>query len=224
MSQTQTDQAHATALLDTKLEVVVIPVADVDRSKRFYQNLGWRLDADFVFSEAFRVVQMTPPGSPCSVIFGKGVTPAAPGSAAGVFLVVDDAAAARAELVKLGADVTEVFHFDRGLHLMGTQGRVPGKDPEARSYSTFASFRDPDGNTFLIQEITSRLPGRGFGSDIATLTDLLRDAEQRHGAYEASAPKHHWSDWYAAYITARERGKTPEQSVQAAALHMKQKL
>lgn len=212
-------EGQPSAPLDTKLEVVVIPVADVDRSKRFFQSLGWRLDADFVFSEQFRVLQLTAPGSPCSIIFGKGVTPAAPGSAAGLFLVVSDVEAARAELVKAGADVSEVFHFESGLHLMGTKGRLPGKDPQGRSYSSFASFRDPDGNTFLMQEVTGRLPGRGFSSDVASLTELLREAEDRHGAYEASAPKHHWSDWYATYIVTRQRGKTREQAIEEAAAH-----
>ncbi len=146
--------------MDMKLEVVVVPVADVDRAKAFYTALGWRLDADFVAGE-FRVVQLTPPGSPCSIIFGTGVTSAAPGSAQGLHLVVSDVEAARVELVGHGAEVSEVFHDVGGVfHHAGTEGRVPGPDPERRSYASFASFRDPDGNGWLLQEITTRLPGR----------------------------------------------------------------
>jgi catechol 2,3-dioxygenase-like lactoylglutathione lyase family enzyme len=137
-----------------KLEVVVIPVSDIDRAKRFYGGLGWRLDADFGAGENFRVVQLTPPGSQCSIHFGKGVTPAKPGSVQNVYLVVDDIEAARAELIGHGVDVTEAFHFSP------TRERVRGSDPEGRSYSTFASFSDPDGNGWLLQEIKTRLPGR----------------------------------------------------------------
>jgi catechol 2,3-dioxygenase-like lactoylglutathione lyase family enzyme len=141
--------------VEMKLEVVVIPVSDVDRAKRFYEGLGWRLDADFPGAGDFRVVQLTPPGSPCSIHFGKGVTAAAPGSAQNIYLVVSDIEAARAELKGRGADVSEAYHFT------GFGGRrVPGPDPEGRSYSTFASFRDPDGNGWLLQEIKTRLPGR----------------------------------------------------------------
>ena len=210
---------HASPV-DTKLEVVVIPVTDVDRAKRFYANLGWRVDADFVNGEDWRVVQVTPPGSPCSIIFGKGVTSAVPGSVQGLFLVVDDVDAARAELRSHGADVSDVFHFDGGLAVTGTKGRARGRDPEGHSYRTWASFSDPDGNGWLLQEIKTRLPGRGFGSDVATLTELLREAEQRHGEYEASAPKHHWSGWYAAYIVARQDGKTPEEAAKEGKRHI----
>ena len=209
------------AKVDTKLEVVVIPVSDVEQSKRFYGNLGWRLDADFVAGDNWRGVQMTPPGSPCSIIFGKGVTSAAPGSVQGLFLVVDDVEAARAELLASGADVSQVFHFEGPLHVSRTQGRVPGPDPERGSYKSWASFRDPDGNGWLLQEITTRLPGRGFGRDVATLTELLRQAEKHHGEYESTAPKHHWSPWYAAFIVARERGRSPEDAARDAAEHMK---
>ena len=210
---------HASPV-DTKLEVVVIPVTDVDRAKRFYANLGWRVDADFVNGEDWRVVQVTPPGSPCSIIFGKGVTSAVPGSVQGLFLVVDDVDTARAELRSHGADVSDVFHFDGGLAVTGTKGRARGRDPEGHSYRTWASFSDPDGNGWLLQEIKTRLPGRGFVSDVATLTELLREAEQRHGEYEASAPKHHWSGWYAGYIVARQRGRTPEEAGNDAAVEM----
>jgi catechol 2,3-dioxygenase-like lactoylglutathione lyase family enzyme len=209
------------ATVDLKLEVVVIPVADVDRAKRFYQSLGWRLDADLAAGDTWRAVQLTPPGSPCSVIFGKGFTTAVPGSVHGTFLIVDDVEAARAELVGYGVDVSEVFHFEGGLHVDGTNGRVPGPDPEGRSYRSWASFSDPDGNSWLLQEIKTRLPGRGFSSlDVATLTELLREAEKHHGEYEATAPKHHWSDWYAAYMVARAQGKTPEEATKDGARHM----
>jgi catechol 2,3-dioxygenase-like lactoylglutathione lyase family enzyme len=220
MSDTQISQDHATEPVETKLEVVVLPVSDVDRAKQFYAKLGWRLDADFALSEDLRILQLTPPGSPCSIIFGKGVTAAAPGSYQGLFLVVADVEAARTELVGHGVDVSEVFHFDRGLNVIGTKGRLPGADPQGRSYSSFASFRDPDGNSWLLQEVKTRLPGRGLSLEVETLTELLRETEAHHGEYEASAPKHHWSGWYAAYIVARERGKTPEEAAKEGALHM----
>jgi catechol 2,3-dioxygenase-like lactoylglutathione lyase family enzyme len=147
--------------MDMKLEVVVLPVSDVDRAKSFYSALGWRLDADFPGDAGFRVVQLTPPGSPCSVIFGANVTAAKPGSSADLMLVVTDIEAARAELVDRGVEVSEVFHDAGGVfHHAGTDARVPGLDPERRSYSSFASFSDPDGNGWLLQEIVTRLPGR----------------------------------------------------------------
>ena len=209
------------ATTDLKLEVVVIPVSDADRAKRFYEGLGWRLDADFASGDDWRLVQMTPPGSPCSVMFGKGFTPAAPGSVQGTFLVVDDLEAARAQLIGRGVEVSEVFHFDGMLlRARGTTGRVLGPDPEGRSYFSFASFSDPDGNGWLLQEVTTRLPGRGLSSDVVTLTELLRETEGRHGGYEPTAPKHHWSEWYAAYIVARERGRTPDDAATDAALNV----
>jgi len=224
MSSTQTSNEHATqiptkATVDLKLEVVILPVSDVERAKRFYERLGWRLDADFTTGEDWRAVQLTPPGSPCSIIFGKGVTTAVPGSVQGTFLIVDDVEAARAALIESGADVSEVFHFDSGLYVDG-KGRVPGKDPKGRSYSSWASFSDPDGNSWMLQEIKTRLPGRGFGLDVATLTELLRETEQHHGEYEPTAPKHHWSSWYAAYIVAREQGSTPEEAAKRGALQI----
>jgi catechol 2,3-dioxygenase-like lactoylglutathione lyase family enzyme len=209
--------------VDMKLEVVVIPVSDVDRARRFYLAMGWRLDADFARGDQWRVVQVTPPGSACSFFFGKGLTKATPGSVQGLLLIVDDIAAARAELIEYGIDVSEVFHFTGDLHFTGTQGRAPGPDPERRSYHTWASFNDPDGNGWLLQEVKTRLPGRGLGSmDVATLAPLLREAEVRHGEYEAGAPKHHWSQWYASYLVARERGETPERSAEVAALQIEQ--
>jgi catechol 2,3-dioxygenase-like lactoylglutathione lyase family enzyme len=221
MSSTKTSterapQSPKAATVDLKLEVVVIPVSDVDRAKRFYEGLGWRLDADFPAGDNWRVVQMTPPGSPCSIHFGKGITPAVPGSFQNLYLVVSDIEAAREELIGRGADVSEAFHY------AGFGGpRVPGPDPEGRSYGSFATFRDPDGNGWLLQEIKSRLPGRGLSnSDVAALTEFLREAETRHGDYQSTAPKHHWSDWYAAYIVAREQGRTPDEAVRDGALHM----
>jgi catechol 2,3-dioxygenase-like lactoylglutathione lyase family enzyme len=208
------------ATVDTKLEVVVVPVSDVERAKKFYSGLGWRLDADFTAGDAWRGVQLTPPGSACSIFVGKGLTTAAPGSLHGLMLVVDDIEAARADLVSKGADVSEVFHFDGPLHFEGTEGRVSGSAPSGQSYQTFISFSDPDGNSWVLQEIKQRLPGRGFSSDVATLTVLLKEAEEHHGPYEAKAPKHHWSDWYAAYIDARERGRSPDDAAGDAARHM----
>jgi catechol 2,3-dioxygenase-like lactoylglutathione lyase family enzyme len=217
----KSERTATVAAIDTKLEVVVIPVSDVDRAKRFYESLGWRMEGDFSAGQEWRVVQLTPPGSMCSVLIGKGLTTAAPGSVQGLLLVVDDVAAARAELLGDGVDVSEVFHFDGGgIHVTGTKGRVPGPDPQGGSYRSFASFSDPDGNGWLLQEIKTRLPGRGLGAGISTLTKLLREAEEHHGAYEATAPKHHWSSWYAAYIDARERGSTPEEAVEDAGRYM----
>jgi catechol 2,3-dioxygenase-like lactoylglutathione lyase family enzyme len=216
-----THTPRATAV-DLKLEVVILPVSDVDRAKAFYGALGWREDADFNDGKDWRGVQMTPPGSPCSIIFGKGVTTAQPGSLQGTFLVVDNLEAARAELAEHGVKVSEAFHFEGPIRVVGTQGRVPGPDPAQRSYSSWAAFQDPDGNGWLLQEITTRLPGRGLSGDVATLTGLLREAEEHHGAYERTAPKHHWSDWYAAYIVARERGRTPGEAAQEGARHMEE--
>jgi catechol 2,3-dioxygenase-like lactoylglutathione lyase family enzyme len=215
-SDERAPQTPTAAAVDLKLEVVVLPVSDVDRAKRFYEGLGWRLDADFAAGDGWRVVQLTPPGSPCSIHFGKGVTTAAPGSVQNLYLVVSDIEAARGELIGRGADVSEAFHF------AGFGGpRVPGHDPDARSYGTYASFRDPDGNGWLLQEIKTRLPGRGLSNlDVANLTEFLREAETRHGEYQATAPEHHWSDWYAAYVVAREQGRTPEEAVKEGALHV----
>jgi catechol 2,3-dioxygenase-like lactoylglutathione lyase family enzyme len=219
MSSTQTINEPAaplsTATIDQKLEVIALPVADVDRAKRFYESLGWRADADFAAGDAWRLVQMTPPGSGCSVMFGKGFTTAAPGSAKGTFIVVDDLSAARADLIRRGVEVTDVFHFHSDLlNVIGTNGREAGRDPQGRSYFSFASFSDPDGNSWLLQEVTTRFPGRGFSVDVATLTELLQEAERGHGEYEPTARSHHWSHWYAAYIAARVQGRTPEQAVE----------
>ena len=211
------------AKIDMKFEVIVIPVADVDRAKAFYTKLGWRLDADFPFDNGFRVVQFTPPGSGCSVQFGTKMTTAAPGSAQGLYLIVSDVEAARKELVALGVEVSEVFHtsIPGAQFRPDSNGRVSGPAPDHRSYFSFATFNDPDGNSWLFQEVTTRLPGRGLSNlDVATLTDLLREAEQHHGQYEPTAPKHHWSGWYAAYIAARENGKTSEEAFNDAVRHI----
>jgi catechol 2,3-dioxygenase-like lactoylglutathione lyase family enzyme len=217
----------STARVDMKLEIAVIPVSDVDRAKEFYGRLGWRLDADYDSGKDFRVIQFTPPGSGCSVIFGKNVTGAAPGSAQGLYLIVSDIEAACKELLGRGIDISEAFHDPSGVYdgpdepyLFGRR-RANGADPEHRSYRSFASFHDPDGNGWLLQEITSRLPGRGLSNfDVATLTELLRETEEHHGKYEPTAPKHHWSGWYAAYMVARQDGKTPEEAAKEAKFHI----
>jgi catechol 2,3-dioxygenase-like lactoylglutathione lyase family enzyme len=199
------------ATVDLKLEVVAIPVTDVDRSKAFYESLGWSLDADFMIGKDFRAVQLTPPGSACSIHLS---TTAVPGSAQGMFLVVSDIEAARRDLIARGADVSEVFHFD------GARKVVPGLDAERSSYGSYASFGDPDGNRWILQQVKTRLPGRGLSLDVATLTELFQETEQRHGTYEPTAPKHHWSGWYAAYVVARERGKSPDEAARDATVHI----
>lgn len=211
--------------VDLKLEVMVLPVSDVDRSKRFYEGLGWRLDADFA-KDDWRVVQLTPPGSPCSIFIGKGLTTAAPGSVQGTFLAVDDVEAARAELAGRGVDVSGVFHFENNqIRVTGTRGRLPGPDPERHSYFSWASFSDPDGNSWLLQEIKTRFPGRGVSNfDVPTLSALLQDAETSHGKYEPTAPKHHWSAYYAGYIVARQLGKTPEEAAKEGEASVKRTL
>jgi len=190
-----------------KLEVVVIPVSSVDRAKQFYSSLGWRLDADFVRGETFRVVQFTPPGSQCSVHFGTGVTSAVPGSALGLYLVVSDIEATRAELVERGVNVSEVFHRTVG------EDPVRGLDPARRSYASFATFSDPDGNSWLIQEVTLRLPGRVDSGETtftssADLAAALRRAAAAHGEHENRIGKHDadWPDWYARYIVNEQSG------------------
>jgi catechol 2,3-dioxygenase-like lactoylglutathione lyase family enzyme len=205
--------------VDMKLEIVVIPVSDVDRAKAFYASLGWRLDADFAGGDDYRVIQFTPPGSGCSVIFGKNVTAATSGSAQGLYLVVSDIEFARKELLGRGVRVSEVFHDAAGVYagphepyLFGRL-RVGGADPEHRSYRSFASFNDPDGNGWLLQEITARLPGRvevdtTFTSS-AELATALRRAAAAHGEHEKRTGKHddNWPDWYAEYIVREQAGK-----------------
>jgi catechol 2,3-dioxygenase-like lactoylglutathione lyase family enzyme len=206
------------APVDMKFEIVVIPVSDVDRAKQFYAKLGWRLDADYDNGKDFRIIQFTPPGSGCSVIFGRNVTPAAPGSVQGLYLIVSDIQAARKELLDRGVQINEVFH-NEGVYA-GTDEpflfgrvRVSGPDPEHRSYRSFASFRDPDGNGWLFQEITTRLAGRTdpAATTFASANDLasaMRRASAAHGEHEKriGAADPNWPDWYAAYIVAEQAG------------------
>ena len=224
MSQLDTvierDVAPSARTVDMKLEVVVIPVSDVDRAKSFYSNLGWRLDADFAASDDWRVVQFTPPGSDCSVIFGKNVTAAVPGSAQGLYLIVTDIKAARDELLRRGVRISEVFHDAGDVHAGADEPylfgrlRVRGPDPDHRSYRSYASFNDPDGNGWLLQEVTARLPGRVDADDTtftspAELAAALRRAAAAHGEHEKRTGQHdaNWPDWYAEYMVAEQSGK-----------------
>ena len=202
--------------MDMKLEVIVIPVSDVDRAKAFYGGLGWRLDADFPFDNGVRIVQFTPPGSGCSIQFGTGITSAAPGSAQGLYLIVSGIEAVRGELAARGAGVSEVFHEGTPgarFRPAGTDGQVSGPAPEHRSYGSFVSFSDPDGNGWLLQEVTTRLPGRvdraatSFGS-ASDLADAMRRASAAHGEHEKriGAADPDWPDWYAAYMVAERAG------------------
>ena len=203
--------------MDMKLEVLVVPVSDVDRAKRFYEKLGFRLDIDYAANADYRVIQFTPPGSEASIIFGKGVTSAQPGSIDRLVLAVYDLDAARGELLSHGVEVSEVFHdagggLGGGFHA-GTEGRAPGPDPQGRSYASYASFNDPDGNGWLLQEIRTRLPGREWkltqaqARDVATLAELLRETAEHHDHYEKTHAEHHWWDWYAPYLNAcRQNG------------------
>jgi catechol 2,3-dioxygenase-like lactoylglutathione lyase family enzyme len=202
-----------------KLEVVVIPVSDVDRAKEFYARLGWRLDADFASGDDYRVIQFTPPGSGCSVIFGKNVTAAVPGSAQGLYLIVSDIEAARNELLRRGVEINKVFHDGGDVHAGPDEAylfgrlRVSGPDPEHRSYRSFASFRDPDGNGWLFQEITTRLPGRVAGNttyaSAGDLSQALRRAAAAHGRHEARTGQAdpNWPDWYAEYLEREQAGE-----------------
>jgi len=203
-------------IVDEKLEVVVIPVADVDRAKEFYLGLGWRLDADRAAGDSFRIVQLTPPGSDCSIQFGTGLTSGAPGSAQDLYLIVSDIEAARAELVTHGVEASEVFHEGApGARFTtdGTNGRLSGRAPDDASYGSFVSFRDPDGNGWLFQEITTRLPGRvdqaatAFAS-ASDLADAMRRASAAHGEHEKRIghADANWPDWYARYMVAEQAG------------------
>ncbi|HTP24045.1 MAG TPA: VOC family protein [Anaeromyxobacteraceae bacterium] len=212
MNTTEARSSNASAgKVDTKLEVVAIPVTDVDRAKEFYAGLGWRLDADFSKGGG-RVVQFTPSGSECSVHFGTNITPAAPGSAQGLFLIVSDIQAARAELVRRGVEVSEVFHY-AGFNRVDPRARLRGLAPERSSYGSFVSFSDPDGNGWLVQEITTRLPGRidhgaaTFGS-ASDLAGAFRRAAAAHGEHEKRTGQRdaNWPDWYAAYMVAEQTG------------------
>jgi catechol 2,3-dioxygenase-like lactoylglutathione lyase family enzyme len=214
------EAAGKQATLDTKLEIVVIPVSDIDRAKDFYARLGWRLDADYDNGKEFRVIQFTPPGSACSIIFGRNVTGAAPGSVQGLYLIVSDLEAARRELLGHGAEVSEIFHGKSGEYVgpdepyLFGRVRVSGPDPNHASYRSFASFKDPDGNGWLLQEITMRLAGRVAGdtsfSSASDLSQALRRAAAAHGQHEARTGQAdaNWPDWYAEYMVRELKGQT----------------
>jgi catechol 2,3-dioxygenase-like lactoylglutathione lyase family enzyme len=215
--------------MDMKLEVLIIPVSDVDRAKAFYEKLGFRLDIDYVANEAFRVVQFTPPGSEASIIFGKGITPTRRGSADSLVVAVDNVDNARDELIARGVDVSEVFHYAGGVFNNSVEkSRVAGRDPQGRSYYSFASFSDPDGNGWLLQEIKERLPGREWesararGTNVATLAEFLRETEEHHGHYEKTHAQHHWWDWYSPYLSERQNGSSPEEAAAAADRYMEE--
>jgi catechol 2,3-dioxygenase-like lactoylglutathione lyase family enzyme len=218
MSTTQPDTTTATqqsgvTAIPTKFEVTTLPVADVDRAKAFYQRLGWRLDIDFKPTPDTRGVQFTPPGSQASIQFGQGTTTMT-GPLQSLLLVVENIEAAREDLIARGVDVSEIWHIEPG------KGPMPGLDPQRRSYFSRASFADPDGNTWVLQEITERLPGRVEVRDSAALAQLLLETATQHDAYEKVAPPHDWWDWYGAYMDAREHGSTPDEASAAAGRYM----
>jgi catechol 2,3-dioxygenase-like lactoylglutathione lyase family enzyme len=216
--------------MDLKLEVLFIPVSDVDRAKRFYEKLGFRLDIDAA-NESYRAIQFTPPGSETSIIFGKGITSAQPGSIDPPVLTVYDIDAARDNLIARGVNVSEVFHYVGGPFNNAVENpRVGGRDPQGRSYNSFASFEDPDGNGWLLQEIQTRLPGREWnltrpqGMDVATLAALLLETGEHHDHFEKTHAEHHWWDWYAPYLSARQSGSDPEEAAAAADRYMEKVL
>ena len=204
--------------INMKLEVVLLKVSDIDRAKAFYENLGWRVDIDFANGD-FRAVQVTPHNSEASIIFGKGVI-----SEPNLILAVDDIDAARNDLKARGVDVSEVFHFAAGpFNTTADNLRAAGRDPQGRSYFSFASFEDPDGNGWLLQEITTRLPGREWQSrtiDVPTLAELLHETAEHHDHFEKSHGKHNWWDWYAPYFNARQNGSSPEEASATADRYM----
>lgn len=201
--------------VDMKLEVVMLAVSDVDRAKAFYEKLGWRVDIDVAGGD-FRGVQITPHNSEASIIFGKGVP-----SGKNLVLAVDDIDAARNELIARGVDVSEVFHYAGGpFNHTVEPTRISGRDPEGRSYFSFVSFEDPDGNSWLVQEITTRLPGREWKPDTETLAELLHETSEHHDRYEKSHAKHNWWNWYAAYFSARQNGSSSEEADAAADRYM----
>lgn len=216
--------------MDMKLEVLFVPVSDVDRAKRFYEKLGFRLDID-VANKEFRGIQFTPPGSETSIIFGKGITSRQPGSMDPLVLAVRDIDAARDNLIARGVNVSEVFHYAGGPFNNAVENpRVGGHDPEGRSYYSFASFKDPDGNGWLLQEIKTRLPGREWnlirpqGMDAATLAVLLRETGEQHDIFEKTHAEHHWWDWYGSYLNARQSGSNPEEAAAGANRYMEEVL
>jgi catechol 2,3-dioxygenase-like lactoylglutathione lyase family enzyme len=210
--------------MNMKLEVIIVPVSDVDRAKAFYEKAGFRLDIDYAANEKFRALQFTPPQSDASIIFGTGVTSAKAGSAE-LVLAVDDVGAVRDDLVARGVKISEVFHYAAGPFNNSVENpRVGGRDPEGRSYYSFASFEDPDGNRWQLQEIKERLPGREWkrpqAMDVATLADLLHETGLHHHPYETTHGKHDWWDWYAPYLSARQNGSNPEEAAAAAERYM----
>jgi catechol 2,3-dioxygenase-like lactoylglutathione lyase family enzyme len=223
--------AAAVRPVDMKLEVVMIGVSDIDRAKAFYQNLGWRFDGDFSAGENFRIVQMTPHHSGTSIIFGKGIKSAQRGLTDSLLLAVDDIDVARSNLIERGVAVSEVFHYAGGpFNQSSENSQISGRDPQDRTYHTFASFNDPDGNRWLLQEVKTRLPGREWpvtqatGAGAATLAELLREAAKEHDRYEKTHREHQWSDWYGAYVSARQNGNSPEEASAAADRYMEETL
>ena len=217
--------------MDMKLEVLFIPVSDVDRAKQFYEKLGFRLDIDYVANEDFRVIQFTPPNSDTSIIFGKGVTSVQPGSIDPLVLAVDDIDVTRDYFAAHGVGVSEIFHYAGGpFNNTVHNPRVDGRDPESRSYFSFASFEDPDGNEWLLQEIKTRLPGREWKStqpqdmDVTSLAGLLRETAEHHDNFQKTHAEHQWWDWYAPYLSARQRGSNPEEAAAAADRYMEKDL
>ncbi|HEV2839855.1 MAG TPA: VOC family protein [Chthoniobacterales bacterium] len=209
--------------MNMKLEIAIIPVSDIDRAKAFYEKAGFRLDIDYAADENFRALQFTPPQSEASIIFGKGVMPAK-GGPAELVLIVEDVDAARNDLFARGVNVSDVFHYAAGPFNNSVENpRVPGRDPEGRSYYSFASFEDPDGNRWQLQEIKERLPGREWkreSMDVATLAQLLLETGEHHHPYEQTHAEHHWWDWYAPYLSARQNGRSPEEATAAADRYM----
>ena len=225
----KTEAVPKTEPVDMKLEVVLLAVSDVDRAKAFYESLGWRLDIDIAAGD-FRGVQMTPPNSEASIILGKGVTPKS-GSTPSLVLTVDDIDAARDDLIARGVKVSEVFHYAAGPFNNTVENpRVSGRDPQGRSYFSFASFEDPDGNGWLLQEITMRLPGREWNTsraqavDVATLADLLHETAEHHDEFEKTHTQHNWWDWYAPYLSARQNDRSPIEAAADANRHMEETL
>ena len=211
--------------MDMKLEVLVIPVSDVDRAKAFYEKMGFRLDIDYSADDKFRVLQFTPPGSKASIIFGKGITSAKPGSIDHLVLAVDDVDAARGDLVKRGVNVSEVFHYAGGpFNNAAEKPRVGGRDPQGRSYYSFASIQRSGRQRLAATGDQGAAPGPGVTMDVATLAELLRETEEHHGPYEKTHAKHHWWDWYAPYLSARQNGGSPEEARAAADRYMEEVL
>jgi catechol 2,3-dioxygenase-like lactoylglutathione lyase family enzyme len=215
-SATRTTAALVPTAIPMRFEVAVLPVADVDRAKAFYVGLGWQLDADFNFDAETRVVQLTPTGSPASIQFGTNWTTATPGVGAvkNLYLIVDDLIAARENLISHGAEVSEIWHREPG------NLRAPGVDPEHNSYNSFATFSDPDGNSWLLQELTVRLPGRVQLPDVQDLAARLLETSLQHERFDKAAPPHHWWDWYAAHMAARANGATNEEASALADTYM----